>query len=204
MKLLFRILPLVLLPLSLALGGCNNSTCADNHSALPLMGFYNSATGSSLQLDSIDFGGVNAPLDSLLVHSGQRVSQIYLPFRNEQSSCTFFIHYDYKLQGLDHPALNDTITFHYSSNPFFASNECGAMYEYHISQVSFTRHLIDNLIITDSVITNIERERIQVFFRVAEPESPDEELMERRFSTADSATLYRRLQTAAPVEGSEL
>lgn len=165
-----KILALMLLPASLLLSGCNNAGCTDNHSALPLMGFYSASSGQSLTLDSIDFGGVKAPLDSLLVHSGEKTSKIYLPFRNDQPSTSFFFHYDYKLQGLDLQELNDTITFLYTSTPFFASNECGAMYQYHIDRVEFTRHLIESVVITDSTITNVERERIQVFFRVAEPE----------------------------------
>lgn len=170
-----KILALMLLPTMLMLCGCNNSTCADNHSALPLMGFYDAADGKSVSLDSIDFGGVKAPLDSLLIHSGERTSQVYLPFRYDQSSTSFYFHYDYKLQGLDTPEMNDTVTFHYTSSPYFASNECGAMYQYQITEVVFTRHLIENVLITDSVITNIERERIQVLFRVAHPEPEDPE-----------------------------
>lgn len=163
---------LLVLP-GILLGGCNNSTCADNHSALPLMGFYNAATDQALTLDSIDFGGIGAPADSLLVLSGKRTQQLYLPFRNQQSTSSFFIHYNYKEQGLDSPALNDTITFRYTASPFFASNECGAMYEYRIEEVTYTRHLIESVEVTDSTITNVERERIRVLFRVAD--EPQEE-----------------------------
>lgn len=170
MKIFHKIACVFLLPLGALLGACNNSTCADNHSALPLMGFYNASTEASLSLDSINFGGVGAPGDSLLVMSGKHTSQVYLPFRNDRTETSFFINYDYKLQGLDLPEFNDTITFRYSSTPFFASNECGAMYQYHIDEVKYTRHLIESVAITDSTITNVERERIQVFFRVAEPE----------------------------------
>lgn len=157
----------MLLPLGLVLGSCNTSGCPDNHSALPLMGFYDNVTGQSISLDSIDFGGVGAPGDSLLIHSGQQASQVYLPFRDEESSTSFRIHYDYKLQGLDDPAFDDIITFHYDAEPYFASGECGAMYRYVIHNVEYTRHLIDSVAVVDPVINNVEMERIQVFFRVA-------------------------------------
>lgn len=162
-------LPVLLLPLAIILAGCNNSGCTDNHSALPLMGFYDYATAKSVTLDSIDFGGVDAPADSLLAHSGQKVSQLYLPFRNGASQTSFYIHYNYKEQGLDRPEFNDTVTFIYDTEPYFASSECGAMYRYRIRHTRHTRHLVDSLAITDSLITNIERERIQLFFRTADP-----------------------------------
>lgn len=189
MRRLLNIIALfLLLPLSFWLISCNNSTCADNHSALPLMGFYNGSTNQPLTLDSIDFGGVDAPMDSLLVISGKRTQQIYIPFRNGQLTSSFFIHYDYKRQGLDSPEFNDTITFRYTTTPYFASNECGAMYQYHIDEVKYTRHLIERVEVTDSMITNVERERIKVFFRVAEPDDPEapDEADESKESEDDS------------------
>lgn len=155
------------------LQGCNTSGCTDNHSALPLMGFYDYATGQPLALDSLDFGGVGAPGDSLLIHSGQAKKQVYLPFRESGGSTSFCFHYDYKLQGLDDPAFDDIVTFHYDAEPYFASSECGAMYRYVIRDVEYTRHLIDSIAVIDPVITNVELERIQVFFRTSGPGEDD-------------------------------
>ena len=93
--------------------GCSVQSCNDNQSALPLMGFYSSATQRPIILDSIDMGGVGAPHDSLLVHAGQSVSSLYLPFRFENDATSFFIHYAYRESGLDNPAFNDTIVFRY-------------------------------------------------------------------------------------------
>lgn len=162
-----RVVVALLIPLGLMAGSCNTSGCTDNHSALPLMGFYDYATGQSISLDSIDFGGVGAPGDSLLVHSGEECSHVYLPFRDTTNSTSFFIHYDYKLQGLDDPAFDDIVTFRYDVEPYFPSSECGAMYRYVIRDVEYTRHLVDSVAVVDSVITNVEMERIKVFFRTA-------------------------------------
>ena len=140
-----------------------------------MMAFYSSSTGTPLVMDSLDIGGVGAPGDSLLLRSGESVYNLYLPFRFDSGSTTFRFHYDYKAQGLDDPALDDIVTFHYTSRPFFASADCGAFYEYTITGVEYTRHLIDSIAVTDSVITNVDRERIQVFIRTAdEPETPEE------------------------------
>lgn len=156
------------------LAGCNTSGCENNRSALPMMGFYNIRSGEPVILDSIDFGGVGAPGDSLLVSSGESTQSFYFPLRFDYTSTAFYIHYDYKEQGLDDPALNDTLTFSYSTKPFFESEECGAYYVYHIDGLKYTKHLIDSVAIVDSLITSYDMERVKVFFRLAEPETPDD------------------------------
>lgn len=157
-----------------ALSGCNTNGCTDNRSAIPQMGFYAMGSQEKLTLDSVDIGGVGAPNDSLLVVAGKPTHIVNLPFRYDKEEVKFYIHYDYKEQGLDHPSLNDTITFRYSSRPFFASEECGAMYVYTVHSFSHTSHLIDSMAVTDTLITNVDRERIQLFFRVSNNDEPEE------------------------------
>lgn len=164
--------------LSAALGGCNTSGCLDNQNSLPLAGFYASETGSPVSLDSLDIGGVGAVADSLLVKAGQSVSSVYLPLRSQKDFTEFFIHYAYPEQGLDDETLNDTIGFTYTSQPYFASEECGAMYRYKVSRLDYTTHLIDSVILVDSLITNVDTERLRIYFKVTtmepeEPENPD-------------------------------
>ena len=151
--------------------GCNTDGCTDNRSALPLMAFYSSSTDAPMVLESIGVGGVDAPADSLLVYPGQSAMSTYLPFRFEKNSTSFFLHYAYPQQGLDDPRFNDTITFHYTSSPYFASEECGAYYIYTIKKVNYTRHLIASVAVTDSAITNVEMERIRVYFRTSEADA---------------------------------
>lgn len=160
---------------SACFGGCNTQGCTDNHSALPLMGFYSSTTESSIVLDSLAIGRVGAPDDSLLIQSGQSVKSLYLPFRYDESTTSFRFHYDYKEQGLDDPAIDDIVTFSYTSEPYFASEECGAYYIYRITSVDYTTHLIERVEIVDSIINNIDMERIKVFFRTIDPGTPDDD-----------------------------
>lgn len=154
------------------LGGCNTSGCTENQSSIPLAGFYNSATGRSIVLDSIAVGGVGAPDDSLLYSPGTRLTEIYLPLRSLDSSTSFFIHY--AETGLDFPELNDTITLDYTSTPYFASEECGAMYRYNITRMDYTTHMIDSVVIVDSLITNVAVRQFKIFFRVIEQEDTDQ------------------------------
>lgn len=157
------------------LAGCNSAGCVDNHSAIPQAGFYAAGTGQAFTLDSVDIGGVGAPRDSLLVRAGQRVQTLNLPFRNRDTVTAYFFHYAYPAQGLDDPRLNDTITFRYTARPYFASEECGAMFVYQVHSVAYTRHLIDSVGVADTMITNIDRERLRVYFRVARQEGAGEQ-----------------------------
>lgn len=155
------------------LTGCNTSGCTENRSALPLAGFYSSATGKSVVLDSLAIGGVGAPGDSLLLKAGRSAYNLYLPFRSDRSSTSFRFHYDYPSQGLDNPEFDDIVTFRYSSTPYFASEECGAYYIYTIEDVEYTTHLIDSVVVIDPVINNVELERIKVYFRIRQTDNED-------------------------------
>lgn len=146
--------------------GCNTSGCTENQNSLPLAGLYTTGADGRPQavtIDSLEVGGVGAPGDSLLYGSGMELSQVYLPLRSTATSTSFFFHYTQEAISSD--ALNDTITLSYTSSPYFASEECGAVYYYHIDKMSYTRHLIDSVAIVDSLITNTDVERMKIFFR---------------------------------------
>lgn len=168
-KVLRRIIPLVLL--CGAIAGCNTTGCLDNGSAIPLAGFYSSGTGGSIGLDSLTIIGLEAPGDSALLRPGKAASSIYLPMRPVAPSTTWVIAYAYK--AFDYEWYNDTVTFDYESIPYFASEECGAMYCYNINNVRCTHHLIDSVALTDPLVTNVDIETIKIYFRTA-TEEPQE------------------------------
>lgn len=147
---------------------CSDVGCLDNRSSIPYAGFYSSSTMQAITVDSIEIGGINAPDDSLLVVAGERLSQVYLPFRFEYDNTAFFIRY--VNEDLKPYNLADTLWFTYTSTPYFASEDCGAMYRYRLNSFSYTRILIDSIAITDSLITNTDIERIKIFFRTSADE----------------------------------
>lgn len=163
------ILPVLLV---LAAASCNTTGCLDNQSAIPLAGFRSSATGTDISVAGVRISGVGAPGDSALTSGSGSISQVYLPMRSTARSTSWCFHYTQ--EGLDDPALNDTVTFDYESIPYFASEECGAMYRYMIEHVGTTTHLIDSVVVADSLITNVEATRIYIYFRTADPEEPQE------------------------------
>lgn len=171
MKSFFHIIAAALLAVTLHTG-CNSTGCTENQNSVPLAGFYSMSTGDGISVDSLAIGGVGAPNDSLLVGPSERASQVYLPLRSTETSTTFVIKYMQK--ALAQYGLEDHITFYYESSPWFASEECGAMYHYRITRVSHTSQLLDSVGISDSLITNIERETIGLYFRTSDPDDPDE------------------------------
>lgn len=143
---------------------CNNTGCLDNQNSLPLAGFYAYPSGRQLSISTVEIGGVGAPNDSLLCTSGTAISQIYLPFRSDRTSTSFYI--VYTDSALVAHNVCDTMTYVYDSYPYLASEDCGAMYRYRITSVSYTRNVVDSIAVTDSLITNAEAERIRIYFRV--------------------------------------
>jgi hypothetical protein len=153
--------------------GCSSSSCSDNQNSLPLAGFYAVTTdddgttaSAAVSISGIGINGIGAPNDSLLVGESDSESQVYLPFRFDTPSTSYRF---YSYEG----DVADTITFHYDAFPYFASEECGAMYRYRITKVENTTTLIDSVVVTDSLITNVDIERIKIYFKTDSSDSSD-------------------------------
>lgn len=156
-----------------ALTACSSDGCLNNQSAIPLADFYSSETDSPISLNIIEISGVNVPNDSILLAGGTVASSVYLPMRSTKPSTSWCLHYTQ--ENISMPELNDTVTFIYDSEAYFASYECGAMYRYHITEVRNTTHLLDSVAVLDSLVTNVDKTYMRFYFRTApEPETPDE------------------------------
>lgn len=157
--------------LSMALASCSSDGCLENRSSLPLAGFY-SSKDEAISLDSLEISGIGALDPEPLISAGERISTVYLPMRSTETTTAWQFAYRYKY--LD--GLCDTISFTYSSDPYFASYDCGVVYKYHIEEMHHTFHLIDSVIITDSLVTNTDIQRIKIYFRTNdESEAPEDE-----------------------------
>lgn len=147
-----------------ALVGCSSGGCTENQTCVPRAGFYSYNTGNKITVDSLEIGGVGAPGDSLLV-SGN-AGQTLLPLRANYPSASFFIRYTaHDLAFFD---IVDTIFIDYTTIPYFADEDCGAMYRYTINRLTHTSELIDSVALVDSIVTNVDLEQIQIFFRTGE------------------------------------
>lgn len=150
---------------SAVMASCSSSGCTDNQNSLPMAGFYSMSTKKAISLSDVEIYGVGAPNDSVLYNSGQALNMAYLPFKSSAKQTAYVFHYTQK--DIDSDEYNDTLTFCYTSEPYFASEECGAMYRYRIDKFEYTRHLMDSVAVTDSLVTNTDVERIQIYFRTS-------------------------------------
>lgn len=171
MKLPFSLSPLraaaaavMALIVGAAVYSCNTSGCTDNQSALPLAGFYSSQTKAAITLTDLTVTGEGAPGDSALYGASESLSEIYLPFRSTQTSTAYLL--SYELDSVT--TVTDRIAFTYSAEPQFVSEECGAMYFYRINSLSYTTNIIDSVRIVDSLVTNTNLQRIEIFFRTSD------------------------------------
>lgn len=168
MNIAVRVLRFVMIALASAsvtaiMQSCDSGGCTDNQNSLPLAVFYASSTGEPVTLTGLDVGGVGAVNDSLIYKSYQSLSEVYLPLRSNATTTAYYFHYTQ--EGLEDESLNDTISFDYTSSPYFASEDCGAVLYYHVRSYSYTTHLIDSVVMVDSLITNIDAQRIRIYFR---------------------------------------
>lgn len=144
---------------------CNDLGCLDNRSSIPLAKLYasgNLAIPKAITLDSITVYGVGQKNDSLLIDSAMRVAEISFPFRNNLDSSQFVIQYNYTWN-IDR-RLNDTLTFFYQPYVFFASLECGSMFNYTLDSVRFTTNQLDSVRVLTNEITNQNVANFQIFY----------------------------------------
>lgn len=142
---------------------CNNDSCQSNSTSLPLAGFYSSADGRKVSVDSLTIYGIGAPGDSAIVRCGRAVQQAYLPLRTTVSTTQYVLQYE--ALGIPKPEYNDTITLTYDKRPYFEDSQCGALYVFDITSHSCTHHFVDSLVVRSSHITNLDVETLQIYFR---------------------------------------
>ena len=161
--------------------GCNTNSCTENQSSLPLAGFYGS-DGTGIGVDSLCIRGVGAPADSALYSGSSVLTQVYLPLRSTMKTTSFC--FQYLRKALNYPELYDTITFDYTAEPYFTSEECGMSYIYTVTNLTHTTHLIDSVKLLDPVITPVDIEQLHIYFRTV---TADEATDDNQTSTQSTA-----------------
>lgn len=151
-----------LMLLSMALTGCNNG-CTELRSAIPRADFYSSSTHTQIALDSMMIIGVGAPGDSAIYNLATRSSTVYLPMPALQNSVQW--RFVYTQAALVEVGLADTLTLQFERTPWFAGDECGAMYKYKITNLECTNYIIDSVALLDRVVTNVEKINMEIYFR---------------------------------------
>ncbi len=155
--------------MGVAVASCNSDGCLSNQNALPQAAFWSASTGKQVNVRGVEISGVGAPGDSILIPATSSIGTFYLPMRSDRPST------EWELRFVPEAGvtISDFITFDYTSQPHFVSEECGAMYFYHIDRVSYTTNVIDSVVVLDSLITNYDLTRIRIYLH-EEEETPEE------------------------------
>lgn len=147
------LLSMLIMPAALMVG-CSTGACYDNQNSLPKAGFYAASTGNAVTVSGLSVGGLDAPNDSLLCEPSESVTEVYLPFRPDDTSTSFTFK-----SGM----FADLVTFTYETTPYFASADCGAVWRFRIRSVSWSGALIDSIAVVDSLITNVDAMQLKIF-----------------------------------------
>lgn len=155
------LLPIVLVLAALYLTACNDDSCYDNGSSLPLAAFY---LGNSQQtITGLTIMGIGAPGDSLLADSSA-LKEVYLPLRASVSTTRYAIS---RWVGAGTPMaqqLHDTLTLDYEPIAYFHSAECGAMYNFNLHDVRCTINGIDSVVVITPLVTNSRTPALRIYF----------------------------------------
>lgn len=155
------ILPIVLVLAALYLTACNDDSCYDNGSSLPLAAFY---LGNSQQtITGLTIMGIGAPGDSLLADSSA-LKEVYLPLRASVGTTRYAIS---RWVGAGTPMaqqLHDTLTLDYEPIAYFHSAECGAMYNFNLHDVRCTINGIDSVVVITPLVTNSRTPALRIYF----------------------------------------
>lgn len=155
------LLPIVLVLAALYLTACNDDSCYDNGSSLPLATFY---LGNSQQtITGLTIMGIGAPGDSLLADSSA-LKEVYLPLRASVGTTRYAIS---RWVGAGTPMaqqLHDTLTLDYEPIAYFHSAECGAMYNFNLHDVRCTINGIDSVVVITPLVTNSRTPALRIYF----------------------------------------
>ena len=151
---------LTLLGLLATTTACNDDSCYDNGSSLPLASFY---VGSQHQeIAGLTIVGIGAPGDSLLADSAT-LNEAYLPLRASASTTSYALS-RWVTIGSSRVYLRDTLTIDYQPIEFFHSVECGAMFNFNIQRLGATCHGIDSVVLLTPLITNSPTTALRIYF----------------------------------------
>lgn len=138
--------------LSLTLS-CDDHTCYDRQSSVPLAQFYNN--GAKASLPGLSVRGLGAPNDSVLIDSSN-VTDMYLPLPVNDTVASFRLWRYVTDEEGNKSIVDDTLSLTYRPIAYFASRECGAMYNYELHRVTVTSNMFDSVGVEQWLVSNLD------------------------------------------------
>ncbi|MBQ8674552.1 MAG: calcium-binding protein P [Bacteroides sp.] len=93
--------------------------------------------------------------DSVILNRGSNVKDLTLPLRYTADSTVLVFHYD---EG------RDTLIIRQTNTPYFVSMDCGYQMQQEVRSVSYTRHLLDSIYISEAEANIYGTENLKLFY----------------------------------------
>lgn len=107
--------------------------------------------------DTLDSLTITSPeADSIILNNMKEVKKLSLPLRYTEDSTVMIFHYS--------KTLRDTVIIHQVNTPYFLSMDCGYQMKQSIEAVSYTRHYLDSIHISNPEAGIYERENLMLFY----------------------------------------
>lgn len=155
-----RLLTLAMvLAMLMGIVACNDGSCYDNGNSLPLVRFYSSGAGK-VTVNGLTLRGVDAPGDSAYKKNAS-LDEVHLPLRATKTSTQWILQF----ASPNGATVADTLSIDYRPYPYFASAECGAMYNFELKRVDCTHNIIDSVVVMQPEVTNVNLETLRIYLR---------------------------------------
>lgn len=129
-------------------------------SARPMMNcaiYTIDAETNKIAKDTLDSLTVTAfGTDSVIINKDKKVDSLSIPLRYTDNSTVLVFHYS--------KTSRDTITIYHTNTPYFLSMDCGYQMKQVINKVTYTKHKLDSIHITNSEAGIYEKENIKLFY----------------------------------------
>ena len=144
---------IVIAALQLAVS-CTPESCLEETVAEIKAPLYLNSTQKIQAPDSLTLYGLNSA-SGKIYSSAKDVNKILFPLDPSAESCGFVI----RING-----AFDTIMMNYDSYPHLISQECGYTYYHTIDSLTFTKNIIDTIIIKNRFVTTANEENFRILY----------------------------------------
>jgi Family of unknown function (DUF6452) len=138
----------------LQLISCTQDSCLEETVAEVKVPMYLSSTQGIKAPDSLTVYGLNTG-SKKIYNSAKSISTANLPLNPSTENCGFVI----RING-----IFDTLRLKYDSYPHLISKVCGYTYFHTIDSLSFTKNIIDTVIIKNRFVTTLNEENFRILY----------------------------------------
>lgn len=103
--------------------------------------------------------------DSIIINDDQNVNSLSLPLRYNVEETTLVFSYVYHV-GDTLPQFydKDTIVFHHHNTPYFLTLDCNFVVKQEITDMKYTTHVLDSIVIVNPTASNNGTENIKIYY----------------------------------------